>query len=389
MARTGRAISPRRVRRWINQAASEAGIEIDDRKKRVINSILATMPTKHPNPTNIVIWSNRQVTRILSKFPEYKAEADLIRLRVRQEILYFMNEPEFQRLAILAQGAGKLRPHWIRQNAYALYLSTKRFSRRPDGQIDWQFVFDRLSVKKFSYRALRSYGGDKEKIIAGLKELLEAEDPAVFNPNWVYRHSGSVAKQISTVFKSDWAEVLSHLDEKWRDRFTHKRFPREIKFYRGKREFAALVKKHRGNLYPLYSTLDRADRHLRNAVALDFIAAAQKGNKLALDFLLDCLTMTVQADEQFNLWIGFEDLRLAKIKSCIFLFDIRKSPNFFAYLAKSLRMASLPFRGKEKFSLNCHVKDSQKELSEFLLTESQNQEVEEFIKDIKLALEAQ
>jgi len=386
MARTGRAISPRRVRRWINQAASEAGIEIDDRKQSVIKSILATMPTKRPNPTHIVIWSNRQVTRILSDFPKYKAEADLIRLRVRQEILYFMNEPEFQRLAALAQGAGRLSPNWIRQNAYALYLSTKRFSRRPDGQIDWQFVFDRLSVKKFSYRALRSYGGDKEKIAAGLGALLEAEDPAVFNPNWVYRHSGSVAKQVSSVFKSDWAEVLSYLDEKWRERFTHKRFPREIKFYQGKKEFGALVRKHKSNLYPLYSTLDREDRCLRDAVVLDFIAVAQKGNRLALDFLLDCLTMTVQADEQFNLWLGFEDLRLAKIKSCIFLFDIRKSPHFFAYLAKSLCMASLPFRGTEKFSLNGKIKDSQKELSEFLLTENQKQETEEFIQSIRAAL---
>ena len=389
MARRGKALSPDFVKRWIEESAAEEGIVLDRRKRKVIDSILLTLPRK-PNPTWISTWCNSKVSSILSGFPEYEKEAHLIRLRVRKEILYFMNMEEFNRLADLLprfKGA-KLRPQWIRTESYALYLSVKRACRQADGSIDWEFVFNRLGAKKFSYRRLIKYGRDKKKIIQRLTELLEKENPVIFSPAWVTIYSGSIVKQISDVFKSDWHEVISKLDKKWQNKFTHRQFFTEVKFYKGTAEFRALVKKHRYYLYALYSAPGRTEKKIRNVIVIDFIAAAQKGNKLALHLLLDSLILTVQVDKQFKGWNGFDCVLRDKITSCVFLFDKRKGADFFAYLYKALRFSSLPIQGVNSFSLNDYTRDGKKELSEFVLTSSQLEEVDDFLDNIKLVITA-
>lgn len=386
MARTGRALAPDLVKRWINESAVKEGIALDEKKISVIDSILATL-LPQPNPTHISIWCNHQVKDILAAFPGYQAEARILCIQVRKEILYFLNEEEFKRLSVLLteEKIKKIQPQWIRQKSYGLYLSIKRAFRTIDGKIDWQFVFDRLGTKKFSYRDKQSYLGDKGKIISRLTELLEKEEPSIFNPTWITKRSGSIVKQIDIVFENNWSEVVSLLGAKWSSRFTHQRIPKEIKVYKGTAEFRKFIKENGRKLYVLYSAANAQEKKTRNQLALGLIDLSQKGNKMAFDFLVDSLMLTIQVDDSFIAWHGFEFFMKDKIRSCIFLFDERKGANFFNYLYTALRRAVLPIRGINSFSINASVKNSKLEITEFLLSDY-SAESADFEESIRLVM---
>jgi hypothetical protein len=267
-----------------------------------------------------------------------------------------------------------------------LYLSVKRVCRNADGSIDWQFVFSRLGRPNFRYRRYQHYGGDKNKIIARLQELLEKNDPPFFNPAWVERHSYSLLKQVSTTFKSDWLEVIDLLGPKWRARFSHQHFQRQIEFYKGKVEFKRLVKKHQASLYTLYAVSNRQEEEIRNHVSLDFLEAAQAGNRLAFEFLLDSLMLTAQISEQLRGWSGFDWLMREKIIDCIMIFDLRKGNNLFSYLFATLKRVQLYLRTYKAYSLNDHFPDSTREMSEMATNRQTLQSADEFIDSIKLVL---
>lgn len=384
MSRIGRALSPDFVSRLIIKTAAKGGIALDQRKWKIINSILSTLPLK-PNPCHIAKWCNQKVKKGLAPFPEYKEEAGIICREVWKEVLYFLNEEEFHRLRALLKEKkiSKPKPQWIRKNSYALYLSIKRGFRNAKGGIDWKFVFDKLDIQKFSYRRLIKYGGDKNKIIKRLSDLLESENPPFFSPNWINKHSGSLDEQIRTVFKDDWDGVIQRLDKKWHDKWRYKGTIKEVNFYKGTSEFRQLVKKHRHNLYTLYACLSKEDKRRRNLVALDFIAVAQEGNFLALNLLLDSLQLTIWAEEDFNGWRDFTVEMRDKIKRSIFLFDLLKGDNFYNYLRRSLLTSCLPWQGIQAFSLNDHF-DSGDEFLERTLTHLQVEDVNDFLENIKL-----
>ncbi|HBA36324.1 TPA: hypothetical protein DCZ15_00445 [Candidatus Falkowbacteria bacterium] len=389
MSRTGKALSPDFVSRCIIKAAAKEGIVLNQKKWKIINSILSTLPTK-PNPCHIAKWCNLKVKEALAPFSEYKEEADIICREVRKEILYFLNEEEFSRLANLLKEKkiSKPMPQWIRNNSYALYLSIKRGFRNADNGIDWKFVFDKFDIQKFSYRRLIKYGGDKDKIIKRLSDLLEKENPPFFSPNWIERHNGSLDKQIGIVFKNDWDQVISRLDKKWHDKWRYKGAVKEVNFYKGTSEFRRLVKKHQHELYTLYACLNKEDKRKRNLVALDFIAAAQEGNLLSLNLLLDSLQLTVWAEEDYNGWRDFTVEMREKIKRSIFLFDLLKGDNFYNYLRRTLLTSCLPLQGIHAFSLNDYF-DGGDEFLERTLTHLQVEEVDNVIKNIKLVMNKQ
>lgn len=385
MARTGKALPPEFVRKWIYESAAQEQVALDEKKINIIDSILATLLPK-PNPTWIATWCNRDVSRILASYPEYQAEATILRLQVKKEILYFLNEDEFKRLAqlLVEQKIKKPEPNWIRGESYGLYLAIKRGFRTRDNKIDWQFIFDRLGTKKFSYRNPQSYLGDKNKIIFCLRALLEKEDPIVFNPAWITRKSGSLIKQIDIVFKNDWPNVVSLLGDKWISRFTHQNIPKNIKFYKGTAEFRTFIKKHRVNLYVLYAAPSNKEKGVRNQLAMELVQLSQKGNQLAFDFLVDGLMLTIQVNNSFVAWTGFDSILRDKIRSCVFLFDERRGVNFFNYLYTALLRAILPIKGVNSFSLNGCIKNGKSEISEFLV--GQLVEDDDFMDNIRLVI---
>ncbi len=389
MARTGKALSPIFVKNLVIKVARREGILLNENRLDAIDKILSTLPP-NPNPTWIIRWYSYKTKKEILKRFQYKLKAKVLCTGVYKEIFYFLNQDEFIRLTqlLISNPPEKINPQWIRKNAYALSVSIRRTCagvRTLDGRIDWEFVFKKLKVNNFCYRKTIPRRGDKEKIIKDLVNVLETEDPEIFYYEWLEKNCGPIAKQLQIMFKSNWLFVISLLDKKWQKRWRYYGAVQSVDWYINRKEFSRVLERYRHKLYLVYVDI-KSERNLRNKMMLDFLFIVQKGNLLARDFLIDSVKLTLYDSDQLSDWHKFNGLLEEKIERCILRFDLVKGDNFYNYLYKSVKFFALPFVGLNAFSINESTCDSSQEISESLLTQSQKEDVEEFIRGIKLAL---
>lgn len=351
MGRTGKKLQTQVVRDIIYQVAKHNGIKLYKGQKKLISLILLTLPPR-PNACHLSRWCKHDVTILLSLYPQFSAEAAIVRPAIGKELLYILNIKEFNRLKELInlEKPENIRPQWIRKKSYALYLAIKRGFRDQQGEVDWQFVFGKLGVDKFFRRRLNSYGHDKKKIIAKLEAILEEKNPKTFSPNWIYINTHGLDKHIANSFHG-WSDLAMQLSKKWQQRWIDPN-RREIVFYEGREEFESLYEKYKRNIYCLYAAQNKKDEQKRNEIVKDFLVIAQRGNIQAWDLLFDSLKCTICVDKQMSSWQNFSDALNQRIRSAIINFNPLKGNNFYAYLFKGLRSALPAAASKEAFSLN-------------------------------------
>lgn len=351
MGREGKTISTAVVHKLIIKTAKRENIPLYKEQKKLISLILITLP-KRPNPCYLARWCNHDVNGLIGLYPRLAADAAIIRKEVWKELLYLLNEKEFKRLAELLrhEKPENIRPQWVRDNSYALSLSIRRGFRDKEGGVDWPFIFGKLGVDNFLKKRLVSYHNDKKKIIARLEEILEAKNPKMFSPNWIYKNGEGLDHHIAKSFNG-WSEMVSLMNEKWRARWISPD-RKNIDYYEDRDEFNAVCSAYKDSLYLLYATESEKDMKRRNLILIDLVKIAQKGNSSAWDLLVDSIKLTVCADKKFEQWQNFGNSLTQRIRSAIVNFNLLKGDNFYAYLRKGLTNSFPSVANQEAFSLN-------------------------------------
>lgn len=183
-------------------------------------------------PTNLTLrtmnaWCARYVETALARHPELRTEGENFRFAVKREILARIYESLFAELKNWAQENPneKISPNVIFKKFPKAWDRFKDNFRSADGKdIDWKFIANRLELgERFAYQAQAER--TEKMAVAELLDLLEAELPKKFSPNWIHDQNEDLWRHIVKNYRNsdqepDWDRIIVQLPDEWRKRWT-------------------------------------------------------------------------------------------------------------------------------------------------------------------------
>ena len=220
-------ISVEKVEGFIKEKQKSASIEFDNFEKEIIKEVLNKLP-ESINTGSLTKFCKNKVDLIMSKYPDKKEKADIIRNHVQKEMLFDLYNEYFLEIkeSIENEKPEEVNPRWIRTRFPAIELLIRRNMRTVDDKVDWDFVAEKLNIKKiFKYqeKIIRS----KEEAITDLKQLLEKEKPEAFSPIWIERADEKLHFFLRNNFldkdnNTDWSAIVETLGKEWKDKWSYR-----------------------------------------------------------------------------------------------------------------------------------------------------------------------
>lgn len=182
-----------------------------------------------------------------------------------------------------------------------------------------------------------------KSVIQTINKLLTEENPEVFNSSWILGRAPHcyrfIRKNIRTNLGTvDWDRVTCALEWKFQRRWTPGRRMCARAKYRNYGEVKRTLEKYHDKLYVFVSAQDRADRCIRDVLAVSLVRLAQLGNESAKHELLKLLRFTIDhwIEQYYFLacWQGYEKELQMQVEGCIRRY--RYSGSFLRYLFRTL-----------------------------------------------------
>ncbi len=209
---------------FVEKAAIERGVVLSEEEKLLVNQILDTMPEKM-NSTSMTKWCKNKVDKILIDYPELTSKADLIRNYVRNEFMYFFYEDKFDQVKefIAKDNPEVINPQWLRNKNHAISLLFRRSFRTMDDKVDWDFIIDKLGIKKDRFSIEEHQDWDEQAALSKLTSILENNNPENFNPEWILEKDPKLHSYIVRNYKTndsiDWSLFISKLGPVWQNQW--------------------------------------------------------------------------------------------------------------------------------------------------------------------------
>lgn len=119
-------------------------------------------------------------------------------------------------------------PAWIIANDHALYQRIQAVARDEKDRLDWSKITDSLDEKWRSKwkRQSTERGRTLQEELRSLEILLDAKNPASFNPRWIVTNDRPLYERLFKFVSNerlpgqgDWSKVVNLLDDKWKTRW--------------------------------------------------------------------------------------------------------------------------------------------------------------------------
>ncbi len=209
-----------------------------------------------------------------------------------------------------------------------------------------------------------------------LNELLKKKKPKTFNPGWIKKYSPNLYKALWKNFQSgteeiDWDLVTAKLDPSFQKRWKLGENKIAVLSYENKEELNTILTKYQNKLYTLMAPLDKEDRQIQDQIMIRLVRCAQKGNLLAKDHVVDCMTYIIyewiESSHYMIRWKGYTNEIGNKIQDCIR--NYRYSGSFMNYIFRCFQYSA---RGlKPSFSLDIPFRNSTKSRIDYVVQEEE------------------
>lgn len=207
-----------------------------------------------------------------------------------------------------------------------------------------------------------------------LNALLRKKKPKTFNPEWIQQHSNSTYKYLCKNIRTgsgdvDWDLVTVALERTFQKRW--KRYEKKIKPvpYENKEELDNILTKYQNKLYTLTVPLGKADEQIQDHIMIRLVRAAQKGNTLAKEQVIEYVTLIIyewiESSKYMVKWKGYTYDIENKIQGCIR--NYRYSGSFMRYLFKTFQYAARGLR--PTLSLDDRFHDGKRRRIDYVIQE--------------------
>jgi hypothetical protein len=345
MTHESRPISRGELSDFIKESAKNEAVKIEEREQAIIDQIVASFPDNSENKSSASIgkWCNNQVDQILQRHPELKDESERIRQRVRMELVYLFNEPEFNNLkeTIDREKPEKITPIWIRKNARRVAGLVN------NNHLDWQLVSEKLKVP------IEEQPKSFQDIMDRVNKELKDKDPDVISPQYFIKHLQADylyfrRNILDTQGMIDWDRVLFSMDPQFQERWNRRAVYEEVKptnTYRDPDELNQFLETHKDKLFTIVEA-GPAERESREEVIQGLVNLAKKWNELALEKAFEYSTFIVQSwilEKRLPFTLNdYKDEVDDRIKRSIYLY--RNQGPYLTYLFVSLARLGRGFK---------------------------------------------
>ena len=216
----------------IHEVFEKENIPIGDLENEIVEEIINSFP-KTPTGLSFARWCKYTVNDLIKKIPADKYEdAHRIKITIGKEIRYILEKDEFDETAAIIgeQKPRWISPSWFFRNAKSFFQVVNAGYRTKDGEVDWKFVADKLSISdRFKFPEEDDFAEKTRECAQQVLNLLEKNRPEKFNATWIKKQDVNLAARIlNQPFRDeegsvDWSSVISLLPEEWKNRLESQR----------------------------------------------------------------------------------------------------------------------------------------------------------------------
>ena len=348
--------SPDEIRGHIADHVDAENLIIGEAEQKLVDEIISTLPPKM-NTQLLSRWCNNNVQALIEMHPELNEKANLIRNRVRNELVFKMSTHEFEQLkkTIEDEKPSKIDAKWIKERNPKL-ISQVRGIRTVGGQIDWKFIGCKLGIED-KLKVIEQQDWQLDEAINELVKRLGAANPKNLSPRYIYNNYPDLYYCFISNLRTaknvvDWTPVVKKLDPEFQVMWLQKPVLGEVepkKHYRDLEELDLVLKKHQNKLYLLVDP--NANRNERDEILQDLVSLAKNGNDDAFDKVSEFAEYIVQN------WIEKRQLPASvanhmmqvreRIKRSIYLYAGGVRGSYSLYLFVTVKLMSREFNGHE------------------------------------------
>lgn len=224
MQSEGINLSRNKIADLVVESATLRDIEIGPIEADLIAKIINQSPI-NINANNLRRWCDNIVSDEIEKYPLLQEKSKIIRNDVWKELRYFLDKSDFEyvlsRLKI--EKSTKVTPNYLYKNFPPFYKKIKRYYKKLDGNIDWDFIGSKLNIN-IEYETIPDYGS-MESIVQTPVSILEKENPQTLNIHWIRNNHYNLYTAIFQRFKDvergpiNWDKLKELLPEIWKNKF--------------------------------------------------------------------------------------------------------------------------------------------------------------------------
>lgn len=217
-------------------------------------------------------------------------------------------------------------------------------------------------------------GCDFHKAIKKLNARLIKKKPKTFNPSWLKLNAGTLYKYLCKNVQNeiggvDWDLVTVNLDRTFQKRWMRYEQKTKNTPYENRAELNSILTKYQNKLYTLMAPQDKQDKKIQDQIMISLVRNAQKGNVLAKDHVLECVTFIIyewiENSRYMVKWKGYTDVIGERIQGCIR--NYRYSGSFMNYVFRTFQYSARGLR--PTFSLDDRFHNGAKRRIDYVVQE--------------------